>query len=123
MLREVSEKEALKAYQEGEVVFLIKDASNPYPMVYNMAQLFEGKRFVVDEKEDVPNSEPKPETVPEDKEDSKSSKKKDIDTGKIIALHNAGWSYRKIAEEMGLTLTTVSKYVNQYYQNQEKQEE
>jgi len=37
--------------------------------------------------------------------------RKNIDTGKIIALHNAGWSNVKIADEMGLSPITIGKYV------------
>lgn len=45
-----------------------------------------------------------------DKKPGKS--RKQIDTGKIMALHNAGWSNVKIADEMGLSAITVGKYVN-----------
>lgn len=34
-----------------------------------------------------------------------------LDAGKIQALSKAGWSTNKIAEEMGLTASLVSKYV------------
>lgn len=35
-------------------------------------------------------------------------KKKDLDLGKMAALRNAGWSYRKIANELGCSDVTVS---------------
>ena len=35
-------------------------------------------------------------------------KKKDLDLGKMAALRNAGWSYRKIADELGCSDVTVS---------------
>lgn len=37
--------------------------------------------------------------------------RKQIDTGKIMALHRARWSNAKIADEMGLSAVTVGKYV------------
>ena len=36
---------------------------------------------------------------------------KQIDTGKILALHNAKWTNAKIADEMGLSAVTVGKYI------------
>lgn len=49
------------------------------------------------------------ETAITDKKPGKS--RKQIDTGKIMALHNAGWTNAKIADEMGLSAVTVGKYV------------
>ena len=43
--------------------------------------------------------EEKPKRIP---------KKKDLDLGKMAALRNAGWSYRKIADELGCSDVTVS---------------
>ncbi|MCD8366117.1 MAG: helix-turn-helix domain-containing protein [Clostridiales bacterium] len=36
-----------------------------------------------------------------------------VDVGKIMALHNAGWSNVKIADEMDLHPVTVGKYIKQ----------
>ena len=38
-------------------------------------------------------------------------KQKPIDKGKIIALHNAGWSVTKIADEMKCAVSTVYKII------------
>ena len=38
----------------------------------------------------------------------RTPKKKDLDLGKMAALRNAGWSYRKIADELGCSDVTVS---------------
>ena len=123
MFREVSEKEALQAYQEGKNVLIMQDERDEFPMVYNMAQLMKGKRFVVDEEATVPTvSEPEPEveeTVPDNKPEFTSTQKKGIDTGKVIALYKAGWSHDKIADEMGISKTTVHYHINKYYKKQE----
>jgi len=42
---------------------------------------------------------------------TKDTKRKLIDTGKIYALHDAGWNITKIADEMGLSWATVDKYM------------
>ena len=42
----------------------------------------------------------------------KSSKK--YDYGKIMALYNAGWTYKKIAEEIGCGHSLVGKVVAKY---------
>ena len=38
-------------------------------------------------------------------------KQKPVDTGKLLALHNAGWSNVKIADELGISDVTVGKYL------------
>ena len=40
-------------------------------------------------------------------------KKHNVDTGKIKALADAGWSVQKIAEEMGLSAPTIRKYLKE----------
>lgn len=47
-------------------------------------------------------------------------KRKRIDTGKILALHKAGWSNVKIAEEMGTSDVTVGKYLKQMKEGQDE---
>lgn len=37
-----------------------------------------------------------------------------IDYGKIMALHNAGWSNQKIADEMGMTYAAVATAISTY---------
>lgn len=49
--------------------------------------------------EHAPEPEPKP--APK-KQPKKSTTKKELDVGKIKALRKAGWSFQKIADEMGV---------------------
>lgn len=51
---------------------------------------------------------PKDETPPPE---VKKTRKK-IDYGKIMALHNAGWSNQKIADEMGMTYGAVATAIS-----------
>ena len=39
--------------------------------------------------------------------------RRQLDAGKIRALANAGWSQAKIADEMGCSVPTVSKYLKE----------
>ena len=51
-------------------------------------------------------------TAPPRKKPAKgTSGKKPIDTGKLLALHKAGWSNVKIADELGISDVTVGKYL------------
>ena len=50
-----------------------------------------------------------PKTAITEKKPRKS--RKQVDAGKIMALHRAGWNNVKIADEMGLSAVTVGKYV------------
>ena len=36
-----------------------------------------------------------------------------MDTGKLMALYNAGWSNIKIGQELGISEFTVRKYLKQ----------
>lgn len=65
-------------------------------------------------------AEEKPEKEPEQKAEAKPTpppkspvgqgRKRKLDTGKMTALRNAGWSYEKIADEMGCSAGTVWNY-------------
>lgn len=65
-------------------------------------------------------SEPKKETVAIDVPEKKKENKpgpvkgqpvKKIDDGKMLALKNAGWTCEKIADEMGLGVSTVWRHL------------
>lgn len=53
-------------------------------------------------------------TAPPKKKLTKSTgSKKQIDMGKLRALHKAGWSNVKNADELGISDVTVGKYLKQ----------
>ena len=58
--------------------------------------------FAVDERSADPESPPDPD------QEKQPAKRKKLDWGKIQALHRAGWSHEKIADEMGTTAETVA---------------
>lgn len=49
-----------------------------------------------------------PESPPDPNPEKQPAKRKKLDWGKIQALHRAGWSHEKIADEMGTTVKTVA---------------
>lgn len=75
--------------------------------------------FLIEEEDPQPETKPEPKTKPA-KPKAESKKKggpAGIDHGKLIALHKAGWSIEKIADEMGCTTTTVRNHIRQEEQN------
>lgn len=66
----------------------------------------------------VPETEPKPEKVKK-----QSPPKKTIDRGKVKALHEAGWSNAKIADEMKCSTWSVSMILKGFREQEEKQSE
>jgi hypothetical protein len=54
--------------------------------------------------------EPKPEPKPAPKapDPKKQGAKKQLDMGKVKALRNAGWSFDKIADEIGVSAQTIA---------------
>lgn len=56
------------------------------------------------------------ETVPKGKETKKQDSKvnKPLDVGKVMALYNAGWNIRSIAEEMGRSYGTIWNCIDKH---------
>ena len=54
--------------------------------------------------------DPEPKKAPEKKT---SSKKRPLDDAKMIALRKAGWSYEKIADEIGCAVQTVINHIKE----------
>ena len=134
MLHEVELKRALQAYLDGNEVKVILPMDEEEGRVIPFRKLFDEARFLVDRSPAVINQEfedafletASGEETDEEKEISESSgsdkkledksvtagpKRKPIDTGKLMALHNAGWSSRKIADELKVSPGTVFNYL------------
>lgn len=54
------------------------------------------------------------DTAQEPKEAAPPPKRKRIDRGKVRALHDAGWSNVKIADEMGCAESSISMILKEY---------
>ena len=68
-------------------------------------------------KEPEPKAEAKP--TPPTKSPAGQGRKRKLDTGKMTALRNAGWSYEKIADEIGCSAGTVWNYFNKGKETEE----
>ena len=131
MLREITQKEALKRVAQGkEVKALVPavkegDWTDLYPVI--LSDLLEGMRFLVDEEtEKEVTEDPAEKAAPEPENTTKPSKKANqgkrikLDEGKIKALHDAGWSNMKIADEMGVSDVTISKRLKEMEERDRK---
>jgi len=71
-------------------------------------------RTLMEPLQDEPKPEPKKTaSKPAPKKTAPKKNTKPIDKGKIGALHRAGWSAAKIADEMKLGLSTVYKIIKE----------
>ena len=126
MIKEITAKEALTQYLNGkDVKILAPMVNNPDWLEHEaglLSRLLDGIIYLTDEEEktDVVFDEPieVADTKPEPEPETPASKyaPKNLDNGKIAALHRAGWSNEKIAEEMkttGVTIGTRLKKMNE----------
>ena len=125
MLKEITEKEALEMYIEGKDVKILApkfdfDDLDSEWIDYSadmLSSLLDGIIYMTDEEEktEVVFDEPVEvaDTKPEPEPETPASKyaPKNLDNGKIAALHRAGWSNEKIADEMGTTGVTIGNRI------------
>lgn len=103
-------KAYMQGYQDGisDLIFQIEF------MLDNDAELSQEKPKV---SQKLVKGEPKLETSGNSSKSKKAQKdnppKRKADTGRITALHNAGWSAKKIAEDMGISEATVYNYLKE----------
>lgn len=119
MLKQIALVDAVKRVINGHRVFMMMEI-DPQTTIEDLG-FADG--FLIEEEDPQPDPKPEPEpkTKPEPKAKPKAEPKKSgptgIDHGKLIALHKAGWSIEKIADEMGCTTTTVRNHIRQEEQN------
>lgn len=127
MLKQITEKEALAAYTKGKDIKVlvpptcIKEPEWEDYEATLLSRLLEGTVYLADEEEKegaVPaesDPDPEPEPDPEEPKESETPTSKyapkNLDNGKIAALHRAGWSNEKIADEMGVTGVTIGNRI------------
>lgn len=63
-------------------------------------------RYLVEQCKDIPASAP-------DTEPKKSTRKIDLDMGRVKALRNAGWTIEKIADDLHVSSATISTRLKQ----------
>lgn len=114
-VKQIDMKTALELTARGQEVMVlipgISDSKWEDMMPDTLQHMLDGclffRREVTLEKELVPP----PPTGERETEKPHGSKKKRIDTGKLLALHKAGWSNVKIADELGISDMTVGRYL------------
>ena len=112
MLQEVNLEKALKKAATGKEVLILTTMDDGSMAIESLSDILQGARFlvevpaVINEEFEVALPKAAPPPTP------KPAKKKNVDAGKIHALHNAGWSQAKIADEMKLSIGTVNRYLN-----------
>ena len=74
------------------------------------------------EKNEVNDTQDEPKTKEESPKQGKkeTGKKNKLDIGKIFALKKAGWSYEKIADEMGTTKASIASTIYAYKKKMQK---
>lgn len=119
MLKQIALVDAVKRVINGHRVYIMFEI-DPQTTIEDLG-FADG--FLIEEEDPQPDPKPEPEpkTKPEPKAKPKTEPKKSgptgIDHGKLIALHKAGWSIEKIADEMDCTTTTVRNHIRQEEQN------
>lgn len=78
--------------------------------------LLDGVLCFTEDEEPEEESEPEPEA----ERRTPGRRRLDLDIGKVMALHRAGWSNVKIANEMGVSPATIQRCVNAHIEEGEK---
>ena len=124
MLREVTLKSALQSFIDGEDVRVILPMEDFEDRLVPIGKLFNDARFLVDKKaaktnpefeaavqdmvaQSPPQQADAAETAAETTKTAVGKQRKPLDMGKVVALRNAGWSMKKIADEMGVSEGTI----------------
>ena len=115
MLKQIALVDAVKRVINGHRVFMMMEI-DPQTTIEDLG-FADG--FLIEEEDPQPEPKPEPKTKPakQPKAEPKKGGPAGIDHGKLIALHKAGWSIEKIADEMGCTTTTVRNHIRQEEQN------
>lgn len=113
MLKQLTPSAAIEAGQNGKPVVVIMTTPEHDKIKWVPLQdLLDGCIFLAEDQAPEADQEPeKKKPEPGSTPPTKPGKGRKIDVGKIMALHNAGWSNVKIADEMHLHPITVGKYV------------
>lgn len=117
-LKQITAEEALRKAAAGKNVYILR----PINEKTTVAELFNALAFA-EKIQDEEKHQEKPEEDPEEEEEEvavqeeapadKSGKRSKVDHKKILALRTAGWSVRKISEEMDISQQTVRNHLKE----------
>ena len=126
IVKQIDQKTALELAAKGREVMVLIPAGETEGwkdmMPDTLQNMLEGcmffRREPAMEREIVSTAPP-----PRKKLQKSGGVKKQIDTGKLLALHKAGWSNAKIANELGVSDVTVGKYLKQLTEEKENEQQ
>lgn len=129
-IKQIDEKTALELAAKGKEVLILvpggKDSGWEGMMPDTLEHMLEGCMFFRKEPamevelmeltvepagQTIEFGPAEPEEAQSDPPTVRKKPKKTVDVGKLIALHNAGWSVAKIADESKVSVRTVYKYL------------
>lgn len=113
-IRQIKARQALELAGKGEEILVMapRGAGTEVWTDYAPAMLgtmLEGCLFFRQESAPAEEASDMPDTAPK----GKAGKTIELDAGKLKALRKAGWSHRKIADEMGVSEGTVCNRLKQ----------
>ena len=128
MLKQIDIKRAFELYLKGKDIQIIRPSDKSgRRFMYNMKEFVSSAIFLYndDDIEDNTEIQPPVEVIDETaelhtKKDTNTIVMKSgriLDMGKVMALRRAKWSYKSIAEEIGISQATLLKYIKQYSSN------
>ena len=125
IVKQIDQKTALELAAKGREVMVLIPAGETEGwkdmMPDTLQNMLEGCMFFRREPEmerEIVSTAP-----PRKKLQKSGGVKKQIDTGKLLALHKAGWSNAKIANELGVSDVTVGKYLKQLTEEKENEQQ
>ena len=128
MLKQIDIKKAFELYLKGKDIQIIRPSDKSgRRFMYNMKEFVSSAIFLYndDDIEDNAEIQSPVEVIDEPaelhtKKDTNTIVMKSgriLDMGKVMALRKAKWSYKSIAEEIGISQATLLKYIKQYSSN------
>lgn len=129
MLKQIDIKRAFELYLKGKDIQIIRPSDKSgRRFMYNMKEFVSSAIFLYNDDDIEDNAEIQPPVEVID-DPAELNPKKDtntivmksgrtLDMGKVMALRKAKWSYKSIAEEIGISQATLLKYVKNYQSNQ-----
>lgn len=124
-VKQIDQKAALELAAKGKEVLVMvpagKDSGWDDMKPDTLGHMLEGCMFF--RREPAMEREIVSTAPPRKKLQKSGGVKKQIDTGKLLALHKAGWSNAKIANELGVSDVTVGKYLKQLTEEKENEQQ
>ncbi len=125
IVKQIDQKTALELAAKGREVMVLIPAGETEGwkdmMPDTLQNMLEGCMFF--RREPAMEREIVSTAPPRKKLQKSGGVKKQIDTGKLLALHKAGWSNAKIANELGVSDVTVGKYLKQLTEEKENEQQ